>query len=381
MILEAPLRWKFNEAGLDFFIYIPKILMCLTVFIIIFFKKKINVVALSLSFLAFFYTFYGLINLHTASQSIFGLWVIVPFIFGLWSVDFFDLRSFLIFLGILFFIVSAGIFLDPFYSYPWSGLTLEVLDQDVQVSRQWSALGVERYAGFARASFNAASQLLFLAILLVLFVQRRWVKILCWLVAGACIILTTSKGPMGVWLMLSVYFTGGYLVGWRRFWLRLWLVVFAFILFVMIFFPLSTLCIKYEINLEDLLSRFLFASFDDRLDWMWPNSLRLLDLDGQWHWWTGRGMGGIGSAQQIFEATRYLPADNMFVYLAVIFGLPMALCLLILLWFRVQKLTMKIHLVHVLPILLFVSGYGIVANVIEEPIISFALGVSLSYKG
>ncbi len=103
--------------------------------------------------------------------------------------------------------------------------------------------------------------------------------------------LTTSKGPMGAWLLVSIYFAGGGLLRWPRYWIQLWLVALSFILLVMILLPLSTVWIHYDPALHSFAGKFLFASFGDRLNWMWPDSLHLLDLGGSWHWWVGRGLG------------------------------------------------------------------------------------------
>ncbi|MGE4530470.1 MAG: hypothetical protein AB7C98_04005 [Acidithiobacillus sp.] len=200
-----------------------------------------------------------------------------------------------------------------------------------------------------------------------------------WLIAGAGIALTTSKGPLGGWLMVSMYFAGGALLRWPRYWMQLWFFAFTFILLTMILVPLSALWIHYDPSFHGYINNFLFASFGDRLNWMWPDSLHLLNLDGAYHWWVGRGLGGIGAAQQYFEPARHLAADNLFVYVTVYVGLPVALLLFAALWWRVVRLTLARNAVAWrLPVVLALVAYGVVMNEVEESLLAFFLGLALS---
>jgi len=276
-------------------------------------------------------------------------------------------------------VAALGVFLNPLIHYPWSGQTLDLLGRQIEVSRQWSAFGAERYAGFARASFNAASQLLLFGIMLVVLLKRRNVKLLVWLIAGMGIALTTSKGPLGAWLLVSMYFAGGALLRWPRYWTKLWLGALMIGLLSMILLPLSTLWIHFDPILHGYVHKFLFASFGDRLNRMWPDSLRLLDLGGTWHWWVGRGLGGIGAAQQYFEPSHYLAADNLFVYVTVYVGLPVTLLSFLALWWRVVRLSLASNAVAWrLPVVLALVAYGVVVNEVEGGLLAFFWGMALS---
>jgi hypothetical protein len=283
-------------------------------------------------------------------------------------------------LFVALFIVSAvGVFLNPLIHYPWSGQTLDMLGKQIEMSRQWSAFGVDRFAGFASDSFNAASQLLMFGTMLVALLKHRGFKVLLWLIAGVGIALTTSKGPLGAWALVSMYFVGGALLCWPRYWIQLWLGALTFILLAMILMPLSTLWINYDPTLHGFVSKFLFTSFGDRLNWMWPDSLRLLNLDGAYHWWVGRGLGGIGSAQQYFEPIHYLAADNLFVYVTVYVGLPVTLLLFAALWWRVVRFASAGNAVDWrLPVVLALLAYGVVSNEIETGVLAFFWGVTLT---
>ena len=381
LVLQAPLRFGLGYLYLDVFIYLPKLLMLAAVVLLPWLRFRASAPALVISGLAALYLLWGAVNLSSPVQAAFGLWVLVPLLFGLWAGAVTQIAQWRRLFCLLFVTAATGVLLDPFLDYPWSGQALELLGKSIEMSRQWTAFGLERYAGFARASFNAASQLLIFGVMLVVLIHRRLAKLLVWLVAGAGIAMTTSKGPLGAWLLLSLYFAGGVLSRWPRYWMQLWLVVLTIALLAMILLPLSTLWIRYDPSFQGHASKFLFASFGDRLTWMWPDSLRLLDLNGSWHWWVGRGLGGIGGAQQYFESERYLAADNLFVYVAVYVGLPMSLLLFIAMWWRIVRLILSRDMeAWRLPVLLALIVYGAVVNEVEEGLLALFLGLALSAR-
>lgn len=377
LVLAAPLRYGFLQLSLSPLVYLPKFSLFSLVVLLLLARLRAPPAALWLGGVLFFYLLWGIVNLDSPVQSFFGLWVFVPLFFGSYlgpMIDFLKIRN-VIFL--LFFVTALGVFLDPLVTYPWSGQGATLFGNSIEISRQWTSFGVERHAGLARSSFNAATQLLVFGLLLVLSLERWWLKVIVWFLAGAGIALTVSKGPFGGWVLLSLYFFGGVMFRWGRGWSFCCSVFLMLGVVIMILVPLSTLWISYDNALQGPMMKFFFASFGDRLSWMWPDSLGLLNLDGGFHWLTGRGLGGIGSAQQYFESNLYFPADNFFVYLAVTFGFPVAILLLLALWGK-AALSSKNLSPHHMPLIIFLIAYGLVVNVIEEPLLSFFLGVVLS---
>ncbi len=379
LVLTAPLRFGLAQVHLDALIYLPKFLLLVAVLLLPLLRPSASPPALLVTMLVGVYLIWGIVNLPSPAQAAFGLWVLVPLLFGLWAgpVVHPDLwqRLFLM----LFIVVALGVFLNPFIHYPWSGQILDVLGKQIDVSRQWTTFGIERYAGFSRASFNASTELLLFSIMLVVLLKRRNAKLLVWMIAGTGIALTTSKGQLVAWVLLSLYFAGGALLHWPKYWIQLWLGAFTIALLSMMLLPLSTLWIHYDPTLHGYVNSLLFGSFGDRLNWMWPDSFRLLDLGGAWHWWVGRGLGGIGAAQQYFEPAYFFAADNMFVYVTVYVGLPMALLLFAALWWRVIRLSLASTAVAWrLPVFLALVSYGVVSNLIETSLLAFFLGIALS---
>ena len=116
---------------------------------------------------------------------------------------------------------------------------------------------------------------------------------------------------------------------------------------------------------------------------MWPDSLHLLNLGGTYHWWIGRGLGGIGAAQQYFEPARYLAADNLFVYVTVYVGLPLSLLLFLAAWWRIVRLSLRRDAVAWrLPVILALVAYGVVASLVggRSPR-ALCFGLALSVRG
>ncbi|MHB1282736.1 MAG: hypothetical protein ACYCY1_15365 [Sulfuriferula sp.] len=379
-VLDAPLRYGLAALHLDALIYLPKLLLLMAVVVMPLVRPRTSVATLFASIVMAIWLLWGLVNLPSPAQALFGFWVFVPLLYGLWAGALLPLAQWRRLFLVLFCVAAMGVLLNPLVSYPWSGQSVDLLGQSISVSRQWTTFGIDRYAGFARASFDAASQLLIFGIMSVLLLQRRTLKLLVWLVAGAGIALTTSKGPFGAWLLVSLYFLGGAFLRWQRFWRQTWLIVLALIMVLMTVLPLWALASNYDPTIHGRTAQFLFASFGDRMNWMWPDSLKLLVLDGDWHFMVGRGLGGIGTAQMYFEPSRFFAADNLFVYLAVDFGVPLAVGIIGMIWLRTALVARAEPRGPgmILPLMLVLMVYGVVVNEIESGVLAFFLGLLLA---
>jgi hypothetical protein len=380
LVLDAPFRYGLSLLHLDLFVYLPKMLLAGFLALVLL-KSREAVTARMVGGFLLAYLAWGVVNLADYRQALFGLWVLVPFLFGLWMGRYAAIPRWRHLIIWLFILTAGGVFLDFLFALPWGGKYGDVLGYKILVSRQWDSFSMERCAGFARASFDAASQLLVFGILLVVSPGRRWTRVLVWLCAGVGIALTTSKGALGAWLLLTIYFMGGGLLRWPRCWARLWEGALAGILLGMIVLPLSVLWFHYDPAFFGRTMKFLFLSFTERLTWMWPDSWRLLDLGGGYHWWTGRGWGGLGAAQAYFEPALYRAGDNAFVYAAVLLGLPAAFLGIaafgVTLWRRLRHGAPD----WLLSLVLAIISYGVVMNIFEEPLLAYALGLSLTCDG
>jgi len=380
LVLDGPIRYFSGYNHIEALIYLPKLLLCLPILLLPILRPRMSHAAFSITAIIIFYLILGLINLHSSAQALFGLWVCVPMLFGAWSAVYLDFVEWRKLISLLFVTALVGVFINIWIVYPWSGSSLVIMGHTIEVSREWQTLIFDRYAGFSSASFNVASQLLVFSTLLVVFFDNRLMKSLIWISAGIGIAVTTSKGPLATWLILTVYFFGGWLFSWQRIWLRAWIMFLGIFIIVELVLPLSTLWIRYNPHFEGFINQLMFESFGDRLRWTWPQSLELLNLR-KWSWLTGRGLGGIGISQRFFEPHYYITADNMFVYLIVDMGLPVALITIITTYVMIAKKicnginTLSAHIVF--PLYMSIVLYGMVVNLIEDPLLSFMLGVIL----
>jgi len=379
LVLDGPLRFLFAAKGLMPLIYVPKILLLLAIPCLIVARWRISrgfvtgvaIVALSL--------IWGAVNLASPNQALFGLWVLVPLLYGLlvtrYMLD--ESEAYRRLFWMLFVIAVTGVLLNPFFNYPWVGASLEIGGTNIEISRQWGTAGFDRYAGFSRASFGVASQLLLLATWLVATGRNRWNNLAVWLVAGVGIVMTTSKGPVAAWVALTLFFLSGALLHYRKSWRRTWAAALFLVLAVVVALPLSTLFIVYHTRIDSLSDALLLASFGERLSWMWPDSMALLhDIP---EWLIGRGLGGIGAAQFYFDPQHSLSADNIFVYLAVEIGPLMAGTMLFMLTRKISATFITDRKALLAFALLFaLVTYGLVTNIIEDSLLSLLLGVVIA---
>ena len=379
IVLDGPFRYFLNKIGLINFAYVPKVLFLLALPILLIVRAKTNKGVLVGFSMVMISLIWGVDNLPSAKQALFGLWVLIPLLFGLLAARYIVSRaeSYSNLFLIMFIIVVTGVFLNPILNFPWVGQALEIGGRTVVNSRQWSTFGVDRYAGFSSASYSAASQALIFAIWLVATKKSKLLNLLVWFIAGAAIALTTSKGPFGAWIVLGIFFLSNSIWRSRLIARQAWVAILSVILSLSILLPLSSLYVKYYFSGASRTTRFLLSSFGDRLSWMWPDSLRLLRHPVEWI--AGRGLGGIGAPQQYFESAKFLPADNLFVYLCVDLGLPGAILVLSYPFFRISLAFLRERSM-MLPfaLLMAVMTYGIVVSVIEDSLLSFTLALCIA---
>lgn len=380
LVLEGPLRFGLNKLGLYPLIYLPKFLLLLAIPTLLAMQLRVSKRFLLYVAILTFSLLLGLVGLSNKFQPLFEIWVLTPLIFALFlgrhiTADPVAYRRLFL---LLFTITAIGVLLNPLMNYPWSGERLDFGGTSIEISRHWSSMGVERHAGFARASFSAAVQLLVFSTWLAVTFSSGWTSLLIWAIAGAGILLTTSKGVMGAYLILSFYFLSGKILHHNKLWRRLWVFALSGAAMVITAIPLSTQFIKYNLKFDSKWDIFLFASFGDRLINTWPKSFAL--LGNGWQWLVGRGVGGLGVAQKYFELTKFMPGDNLFVYLVINFGIVAAITLLIILIFRASYFLSRGGGGNLIfPLTLFVMSYGCVANVFEGPLLGFLLGIILSF--
>lgn len=370
--LDGVLRYVLGSYGLSFLVYLPTALM--VVFVVLHFlahqrrdPQWISVVLLTLFGVS---GIMGFLNSGSLAQTLFALYVFFPFFFGFQTGDLLFtsklVKRAIVFLTLLF---AFGVFLEMGTELPWKGFSYEIGGMQVQGSRIWSSLGLERLSGFSRFSFSIA--ILCMAFLVVLYGRvKPFLYFVLFVVGGAAIVLTTTKGVVLVMLLMVLLWVfvkphSGllYHLGLK------WGLVLTFI--VGLILPVSTYWVVYSLNLDDLISRIVFLSFEMRLGIVWPHAMESFTHFGDFI--VGRGAGQMGVAQMMYDQANYNPGDNMYLYLLVVFGLP-SLLLLALFLYRLFKLNGTKGYVNYLLMAVFIFVYGIFANVMESAVLSYFLG-------
>jgi hypothetical protein len=151
---------------------------------------------------------------------------------------------------------------------------------------------------------------------------------------------------------------------------------FAFVAFAGFIVPLMSLKLPIPDLREGTAEQWIFGSFVDRAWNTWPAALSLLS---SWQAIAGRGIGGIGVAQDNYEPASFNPGDNFFVYLYVTAGfagfLIYAFCAQSIRYLSLENRNHQI--VFVLLFCLYV--YGLTANLIESAVLAVVIGASMSF--
>lgn len=329
-VMGGAIRYFAIGFGLPWLPYFPQIFLALALLPMFFVYMTSEAVTPTLftvfALFAISATF-GLFNLANSGQVEFGLWVLVPFLFGIvalpslirgWN----RLTPYAVFLWAL---AVAGVLLNFFYSWPWIGLQYQIGATTVIASRAWQvgSLHIARLPGFSEASYFVAPQILLLALFLREMLPK-W-RITMWVVSGVALVLTTSKTPLVIFILFSIlwpFSRGAVRRSWR------WIPLAAATLDILL--PFSMLLVRRD-WLAYIHSKFwaaAAASLFERMQEGWPAWIRMVVAHG--NLFLGRGLGGIGTAQQHFEPALFSPADNMAVYLYATFGV---LGLLLLLYY------------------------------------------------
>ena len=375
-VFSGPLRMTFGQLGLSPLIYLPKLsLGVATGWVIITepYYKGISHRGICTVLLIGMGCAVGALQLG-AKQVAIGLWVLLPFWFGLVCAGILKthLQTLLKLAPFFWLCAFIGVTANYFITWPWEGYGYSVAGMDVEGSRKWWASGgIKRIAGFSRSSFDAAVQLVILGALAVIALRSWFARCLLWVATAVAIYLTTSKGIFLVYLIITpIIFAGRALPSF----------VFAPLPLVLglIGLPLLTLAYSFvpDASGSATLVNALY-SFYDRLNYMWPEAWALLHEHG--NAWLGRGLGGIGTAQTYLEPLKFNAADNLYMYWIVVFGwisLPVMLALL-LATLRLRPARSQAEHVH-FTLLVATLVYGLTTNIVENAAFAIVAGTVIS---
>lgn len=380
-VFAGALRYYTFSAGTPWVGYAPRLILVLGVLCLVgsqVVRGRMSIPVIVGIFLLGLGVTTGSIFVKTFNQIAFGAWVSVPWLYGLATYDYFlsrisvskGIRSFLLVLWASAVIGIAG---NVWVDYPWVGAGFELGGVQVEASRRWYTGGISllRLPGFARASFEAASQVLLLGLVLVFLVRDRLFKGIIWLGTGLCIALTTSKTPMAIWIAFSLLFCLAFFVSLKE--IAPWLVLTLGVLVICLpFWTVLGEWRSYFVGSDPLLT-LVVGSFGERFNRVWPDSLRIVLESGSPL--LGRGLGGIGVAQERFELELFSPGDNMAVYLFSVWGV-VGLVILVFYVYSVFVIKRMPGARIILSLMLAVLMEGITVNVLESAFFSYVFGVT-----
>jgi hypothetical protein len=376
--LGGVLRYLLISVHLGGLIYLPKALILATTVLliaVILSRRKASRTLLGWLALFAFSSFLGLMYTHNLAQVAFGLWTLAPFIFAIVAYPSLvkNWQALRRHLALLWLLAIVGVGLALIVQLPWAGYAYNFQGIAFQSSRLWYTTGIQRLAGFSRASFDAATQVVLLGSLIVTTARNRLWRTAAWLLSGAAIAVTTSKTVALIFLVITLFLLG------RRFLPKVfWVFLAVLITLLMVCLPLSTLLINYDVNTSSTLGHFLFSSFGDRLSNTWPRALAL--INGHGNIVLGRGLGGMGTPLSLFEPRLATPADNLFIYLYGIFGV-VSLFVLAMLNAMAGKLDFrKNHFdAFMYAVILITLLWGMTSSTLETAFVSFFLGLTMRY--
>lgn len=373
-VLAGPIRYFLDLHNLRTIIYIPQIfgvIACLAYLC----RPRISKLLLFLILLSIFACLNGLYHSGGTHQVLFGLYVLMPLFLGIISYS--SITNYLdqirIFFLILLTIAVLGVFLDVPFDMPWLSSRYIIGEYEIDIARGWTTIGIERRAGFSRASFDAAIQIFLLATFLQFFIKRRLLRSVIWIISGFAIALTTTKGIIIAYCWAS-FFLNFYRLLPRWFWKALTVLIIS----IGIALPWASFFIPRNLRIIDPVGRFLLSSLLDRIYNNWPEALHLIIEHGNAIF--GRGIGGIGVAQMYFESGLYNPADNIHIYLYALIGIAYIVIIMYLVYV-ITRLRYKALPFDRLAFVIIVAAFifGITSNVLEAAFFSYFIGITTRY--
>jgi len=372
--IDGPLRFLLVSHGLAWLIYIPKsVALVLVVYYAVraVFCRQISSYGLGLTGLIGSGVITGVFYIDEFRQIWFGVFMLVPLLFGVIFAE--QLQDnwlrFGKYVATLFWLTLGGILLERVMTFPWTGFSYEISGIQLEASRHWMMFGINRLAGFTRASTSAAGILMVTGIYVIAWHNKVLFKFIVWTGAFAGILLTTSKGIAIAFVMASAFFVSA-----RQIPKGLWALGRGGLLVVMFMLPMLNVLLNYASKYAQPGETDYLYTLKARINETWPAIWELLSQHGSYIF--GRGIGGVGTPQAIFSPDLPSSTDNLFVHIYGQIGILGAIVLVLVVvasgklkyaqdpWQRV-----------VASWLIGMLGYGITNNVIQGAYLAAAMGV------
>ncbi len=392
-VFSGVIRYVWHSIGVEFLTYIPMITVSAVTILYLAYSGFRTVYDARITMVILFIFSFAVIGLFMgrAPEGVFfALYTWGPFFLGMMAVRFDLFPRIMKHVPLLTVLALAGVFVTALTTVPWmGGEGYSIGGVEVEITRNWDAFGVSRLPGFSRASYTAANHLTVFALWLLCTRMSVFWKAVLWGAAGYAILLTTSKTPLIVIAAAPPLLLGYTLLSRTGKWARVYSYgVVAVILAIMIGLPLMGEINKgggrIHLPYDDIFPFLRMESFADRVENMWPNAFRLLDVDGPVAHVLGRGLSGIGVGQKFTEMDIINSGDNMHVFLYITFGMFSSLFYAALLlghkraMDRFPKTSQGMPPVFYLATVTAVLGLGTLTCVIESILPVFAFGAMVA---
>lgn len=373
LIFEGPIRFILYKFGVTYLIYIRDVFIIVVIAAYIsqsLMTDRINRTFLVVNFIFIFHSIVALFYLNNYLMPLFAWKTYILLFFGiLYGHLFFTKLGVTVrIFSILLICAIIGVIINYFITFPWEGLEYRLGGVNIEAVRSWvDMFAVKRLSGFARANYDAAMQILLLALFLFCHLKNKLYKVLLWLLAGPPILLTTTKGIIITYLLLTIFFMVYRVVPNYG---KIYQKSLFFLLAITIILPVLSIIVHTYHDIPIFLESFFM-----RISFGWPDAFTLIQQDG--NLLLGRGLGGMGTSQQYFEPEKFNAGDNLFILFYGNLGL-LGVVYLYYLAKVGQSLDLRTELFYFLFLFTFFS-YGIVTAGIDNAFFSLFFGILLGY--
>jgi len=374
-IFDSPSKFVLGISALGSLYYIKDLILVTVIFtysIKVFIETKLYDITLIYIVLIVFFSTVAMLFLGSFMQIAFGIRILLPILFGLLiaptvlgNINRY-LFYFKIFLGILIF----GIFLNYFFRFPWEFFDYSVGSITIDVSKEWTAQGIRRLGGFSKSSVSASMYLLLFWVFLLVFEKNAKHIYLFTFLVGVAIILTTTKSSILCYMIILTIHLFYRVIKNKNFIKAVPMLA----LFIVILLPTAGSYIIPQ-SLFQTSETYRLGSFEERIYNSWPRAFTFVEDEGSVL--TGRGVGGIGSAQSFFEPRNYMAGDNIFVFLYFYFGIISIPMLFLMPIMILEKDLYVSYYYYSYLIILFLYLVGITTSVLENPLVNIFIGLVL----
>ncbi|TCR63206.1 O-antigen ligase family protein [Rhizobium sp. BK376] len=381
-LIGGPLRYYASSAGVGLVNYIPPAFTCISLFVYIYYSfltgRMCKSILLFLIFLIIF-SAYIPFTLITLPQALFGIYILIPIINGMLLYSLGDFRSIERYAFVFWTIAVAGVFINSVYTLPWAGGSYEILGIQREIARDWEYEGYSRIAGFGRSSFATANIILvYMIIITASKLHGNIIKVSATVISFISIYLTTTKTTFIVLASLPLFMISISIVNRLLPRLTYIYVVLSLSVMIAIMTALPIFSQTFDVNSQSSFGIFSFESLSVRLKIVWPYTFQVLSHGGNLLF--GRGLGGVGVPQQIFEEDYFTFADNLFLYILLSFGI-FGITFVYIGFVKGYKELLSKRPRHAYLVYLFsvyIIGTGMTSNTIEGPMQAILIGVILA---